>query len=74
MSEDKASTFAPFLDHDNFDDDLLIKSSCEKVDCFHPCYGASHESNCNSCRNGFETYYRNKGNSNVSADELEALK
>ena len=80
MSEDKARTFFPLLDPANFVDDSnlsgnhLIKSSCEKADCLHPCYGASHESNCNSCRNGFETYYRNKGNSNVSADELEALK
>ena len=53
MSEDKASTFFPLLDTANFDDDtqlsgdLLIESSCEKADCLHPCYGASHESSCN---------------------------
>jgi hypothetical protein len=80
MSEDKASTFFPLLDPANFDDithlsgDLLIKSSCVLADCLHPCYGASHESSCNSCMNGFETYNRNKGNSNISADALEDLK
>ena len=25
------------------------KEQCEQADCLHPCYGASHESNCNLC-------------------------
>jgi len=25
------------------------KEECEKADCLHECYGASHESNCNLC-------------------------
>lgn len=25
------------------------REQCEQADCLHPCYGASHESNCNLC-------------------------
>ena len=80
MSRSKAIAFFSLLDPDNFGDIFLwdstvdlIKTTCEEADCFHPCYGATHESSCNTCKNGFEKYLRERRRTNISDEDREAF-
>jgi hypothetical protein len=45
----KKEEFFFLLDPQNFGDSPNVSEvieACDKADCFHPCYGASHESFC----------------------------
>lgn len=81
MSRSKAGAFFTLLDPNNFGDISLwdstvglIKTTCEEADCFHPCYGASYESFCNSCINGFEKYLRELRDNDISEEDRLVLK
>ena len=81
MPDNIAEMFFTFLDPFNFKyhDDWngadvdKIKTVCGSADCLHQCHGASHESHCNSCKNGFEHYLRNMQNG-VQGESLDEIK
>ena len=49
--------------------------ACREADCLHPCYGASHESNCNSCMNGLDYFQQQVRylDHEAHADHLDAM-
>lgn len=75
MSADNANLYELFflLDPQNFKDGSDIDDvieACVEADCFHPCYGAQHESSCNSCSNGFSKFLVLKKNDQIDDEQL----
>ena len=46
------------------------QEQCEQADCLHPCYGASHESNCNLC---FQIAFVEEVNAKFTTEQFQQI-